>query len=574
MGFFKNLSIKYKLILIILAVSLFSLLLAITIVIIKDISDLKKEMINNAVVNARLVAENCSVPLAFDAQESADETLKNLKAIPTVIAGVVYTENNTIFSSYFKNPNDTILAPHPAEKTYYRFEGSFLHVFEPVHYEDKVIGSIYLKVSTEMLTEKITNYVVSILIIVLGVLVATYFLALRLQRILSRPLLFLTETTKRISKDANYGVRVHKIGNDEIGSLVDEYNYMLEQIQIREASLTQRTVELTNALDDLKRTQGKLIESEKMAALGQLIAGVAHEINTPLGAIRSSVGNIANTLKPLMSDLPPFIQSLAEDQRTLFFKLVDAALLNQNIITSKEERSIKREIRNYLENKQIENTDSIADTLVDMGIYAGLDPFLPLFHDPNSETILKMAYKLTGMQRSTQNINTATERASKVVFALKNFAHIDQSGEMIKANIVDGIETVLTLYHNQIKQGVDVTRKFSEIPQILCFPDELNQVWTNIIHNALQAMKHKGKLIIGVSQQNGYVRIDMTDSGSGIPPEIKEKIFQPFFTTKPAGEGSGLGLDIVKRIIDKHNGKIEVESEPGKTTFSIFLPIN
>ncbi len=144
---------------------------------------------------------------------------------------------------------------------------------------------------------------------------------------------------------------------------------------------------------------------------------------------------------------------------------------------------------------------------------------------------------------------------------------------MVKTNLIDGIETVLTLYHNQLKQGVEVIRNFNEIPQIMCFADELNQVWTNILHNALQAMHHKGKLQIGVKLLDGFIVTGITDSGSGIPPEIKDKIFQPFFTTKPAGEGSGLGLDIVKRIIDKHKGKIEVESVPGKTTFSIYLPV-
>ncbi len=574
MNFFKNLSIKYKLILIILTVSLFSLLSAITIVIIKDIVDFKREMVNNSMVNASLVAENCIVPLAFDARESAYETLKNLKAVTTVQAGVVYTETGELFSTYFKDPNDTLLMSVPAEKPFTTFDANFLHVFLPITYEEKEIGTVYLKVSTKVLTEKITNYIISIFLIVLGVLAVTYFVALRLQRFLSKPLLSLTETTKRISKDSDYSVRVQKSGNDEVGSLVDEYNFMLEQIQIRESSLKQRTVELSEALEDLKRAQGKLVESEKMAALGQLIAGVAHEINTPLGAIRSSVGNIANTLNPLVRELPPFIQNLTSEKRDLFFKLVDTALLTQNIITSKEERSIKREIRGVLEEKGIEDSDHIADTLVDMGIYTDLEPFMPIFSDPNCETTLKMAYKLTGMQRSTQNINTATERASKVVFALKNFAHIDHSGEMIKANIVENIETVLTLYYNQIKQGVEVVRNFNPIPEILCFPDELNQVWTNIVHNALQAMKHRGRLTIGTGQQNAFVRVDITDSGSGIPPEIIDKIFKPFFTTKAAGEGSGLGLDIVRRIIDKHNGKIEVESEPGKTTFSIFLPIN
>jgi signal transduction histidine kinase len=160
------------------------------------------------------------------------------------------------------------------------------------------------------------------------------------------------------------------------------------------------------------------------------------------------------------------------------------------------------------------------------------------------------------------------------VFALKSYARYDTTGEKIEINITDGIETVLTLYHNQLKQGVEVIRNYADLPAVLCYPDELNQVWTNLVHNALQAMNNKGTLTIDATQQDTRVLISITDSGKGIPPEIKSKIFEPFFTTKPAGEGSGLGLDIVKKIIEKHEGTIEVKSVPGQTTFTVSIPIN
>jgi two-component system NtrC family sensor kinase len=132
---------------------------------------------------------------------------------------------------------------------------------------------------------------------------------------------------------------------------------------------------------------------------------------------------------------------------------------------------------------------------------------------------------------------------------------------------------VLTLYHNKIKHGVKVVRKYDKLPLIPCYPDELNQVWTNLIHNALYAMDYKGTLTIHVSHRDGYIVVAFTDTGKGIPDDLQAKIFEPFFTTKPQGEGSGLGLDIVKKIIDKHHGRIEVESQPGNTTFQIILPI-
>jgi len=183
-----------------------------------------------------------------------------------------------------------------------------------------------------------------------------------------------------------------------------------------------------------------------------------------------------------------------------------------------------------------------------------------------------MAYKISGLQKSAHNIMIATERASKVVFALKSYARYDQSGSMVQAGIIEGIETVLTLYHNQIKHSIEVFRHYTEIPAIWCYPDELNQVWTNLIHNALQAMDYHGKLEIEVCDENPLIRVSITDSGSGIPESIRDKIFLPFFTTKSQGEGSGLGLDIVKRIIDKHNGQIRFETQPGRTAFHVFLP--
>ncbi len=165
---------------------------------------------------------------------------------------------------------------------------------------------------------------------------------------------------------------------------------------------------------------------------------------------------------------------------------------------------------------------------------------------------------------------------------------------MIEANVADGIDVVLTLYQNQLKQGVEVVKNYQDVPLIRCSPDELNQVWTNLIHNAIQAMENRGKLAIEVFQQNNlqlpttearaagdpstgsearFVVVQITDSGPGIPKEIQDRIFEPFYTTKAAGEGSGLGLDIVRKIVEKHQGQIAVESQAGKTTFSVLLPI-
>ncbi len=347
-----------------------------------------------------------------------------------------------------------------------------------------------------------------------------------------------------------------------------------EKLKSANEELSEQKAKLQATLEHLQATQRELIQAEKMVALGQLVAGVAHEVNTPLGAIRSSVENISSFLKENLEQLPVFFRNLTVNQQEYFFLLFNQSLSQQNLsLSSKEKRQRRRAMTQVLEPYHLDNIEIIADKLVEIGIYDNIETLLPFLHDEGCATILDMAYQIISLQRSTRTIATAAERAAKVVFALKNFARYDHRSEKILSSIAEGVETVLTLYHNQLKHGIEVIKNFSEVPSIFCFPDELNQVWTNLIHNAIQAMNNKGMLQIDVGQQDNFVVVRIIDSGSGIPQEIMERIFEPFFTTKPAGEGSGLGLDIVRKIVDKHDGKIEVESRTGRTMFSVYLPI-
>jgi len=328
-----------------------------------------------------------------------------------------------------------------------------------------------------------------------------------------------------------------------------------------------------STLTELHQAQDQLLHSEKMITLGQLMAGIAHEINTPLGAIRSSADNINVFLKQSLMQLPTFFQTLAEQHQQQFLALLRHSTQSQLLLTAKEKRQLKRQLGLILETHELTQVATLADTLVDLNVTsAEVEQFLPLLKVDTQQTIINTLYQLNSLQKSAQTITTASEHAAKVISALKCFAHFDHSGEKTQANIIEGIETALTLYHNQIKQGVEVIRHYNEISALACYPDELNQVWTNLIHNALQAMNNQGTLTIEVTERDQALYVCFSDTGSGIQETIKTKIFEPFFTTKPAGEGSGLGLDIVKKIIHKHQGRIEVDSQPGKTTFTIILP--
>lgn len=374
--------------------------------------------------------------------------------------------------------------------------------------------------------------------------------------------------------------RLHRSLRDSEADLRN-LNSELEQLNRElEARVLKRTQELETAFHQqkelniqLQSTQEQLVLSEKMAALGQLVANVAHEVNTPLGAIRSSSEGLLETLPEVLQKLPEFFRLLPAELVPVLQKLLEDALHAQRNLSSREERKLRKELRKELEARYGEEATFLAEHLVSMGLREW-EPYQLLWEHSLRRELMQMAYRLSQFQRSVQLIFTATEKAAKVVYALKIYSRAGSQTELTQVQLVDGIETVLTIFHNQLKKGVEVIREFEDVPPVQCFEDELNQVWTNLIQNALQAMQYQGELRIGLQQQGPDLLIHISDNGPGISPEVQARIFEPFFTTKKAGEGSGLGLDIVRKIVRKHYGEISVQSEPGATTFTVRLPLD
>ena len=418
----------------------------------------------------------------------------------------------------------------------------------------------------------------------------------------------------RIFQEGDRTYRLQQGANDEIGQLTSSFNQMADNIQLYieevesakirteetndrlalevaerrtaqealsrhrdhlEDMVQERTRELEKQIQERERAEKELIQSEKMAALGQLIAGIAHEINTPMGAIKSSGGNISDSMGKVLVDLPNLLERLDQKHLSLFHELLQQSQKDSPLLTSREERKLIREISGKLAEAGIDNSRQMAFFLVQLNVQEQWEQFLTLLQHNESEFILETAYGLHAITSNTNNINQAVDRISKIIYALKSYIRRGDPNEKTATDVIEGIETVLTIYHNQIKQNTELIKEYEPIPPIMGNPDELNQVWTNLIHNALQAMAYKGVLKINVKSRDNHVVVSITDTGCGIPEENREKIFEPFYTTKGSGEGSGLGLDIVNKIIKNHGGRIDLESEVGKgTTFTVSLPKN
>lgn len=454
----------------------------------------------------------------------------------------------------------------------------------PVLQGSRVIGAIAIDIAIDDVNLVLGDILhqslktLSIVVVVAAVLLFSFLQTSLLSR-LSR----LMKVTQDIS-DGNYRSKLNDERKDELGQLAGAFDKMTEELfqskiridnhnQIMDQKVKDATGELKQAYDELKDAQSQIVLSEKMASLGVLISGVAHEINTPVGAI----ANVSRHLDQKIQLVPNLIENfdIPPERFSEVASLVhDVILCSENANGSPSFKET-RALENILREAEAPNYRDKARILTSIN-FTDLDTVKKHLDLICSDSVFVLVETVGYITQSARISKTSAKKIQDIVQALKFYAYTDKD-KVEATQINDSIKTSLVLINNRLKHLVEVEADLDEsLPEILC-TCEIHQIWTVLLNNALDAIDEKGddypgKVSITSYRDSECVYVSIKDNGGGIPDSVMTKIFDPFFTTKDIGKGTGLGLSIVSGILSKHGGDIQVATEGNETTFTVSIP--
>jgi signal transduction histidine kinase len=321
-------------------------------------------------------------------------------------------------------------------------------------------------------------------------------------------------------------------------------------------------------------------QRDKLMALGKLSAGLAHELNNPAAGATRAANDLILTLKELReADLRLCEHDLTSEQYEAIVSFENSAIehmTTSQALNSLELSDLEDVLSTWLEEHGVADPWKYSNNLVEAGIDPGsLQKNLGTIDASAITDVLARINAQLAAAKLAREIRTGTARISELVGAIKEYSYMDQASVQ-EVDVHQGLEsTLLILKYKLRKKNIELTREYAnDLPHIKAYGSELNQVWTNLIVNAIEAMQDGGKLKVRTRREPTDVMIEIRDSGAGIPESVKTHIFEPFFTTKAVGEGTGLGLDTVARIVRKHRGNIRFDSKPGDTCFQVRLPFS
>ncbi len=349
--------------------------------------------------------------------------------------------------------------------------------------------------------------------------------------------------------------------------------------RLLQSSSTAAMAVLHWVMSRLTQNESLLHQQEKMAALGTMSAGLAHELNNPAAAAQRSAAQLKDSQSRWLT-LTHQIESAAfqQDQTEWLDNFIQETTRRFDSpvkLDALERIDRVDQLQAWLEASGVESAWELAPAMVNFGW--GTESLENLRNDL-SQALFMLSMQWLGMcclmMGLLSEVLQTTERISQIVHAVKSYTYLDQA-PLLEVDIHEGLESTLVIMQHKLKKGVTIKRDYAtDLPRIQAYASELNQVWTNIIDNAIDAMNGSGKIKIKTYEEDQSVIVEIADSGPGIPQDIQSRIFEPFFTTKPPGQGTGLGLHISHDIIaNRHHGQLTVESKPGETKFKVVLPI-
>lgn len=325
----------------------------------------------------------------------------------------------------------------------------------------------------------------------------------------------------------------------------------------------------------LGQNESLLHQQEKMAALGTMSAGLAHELNNPAAAAQRSAAMLRGAPASWLM-LTHRLETLAfrenlSDWLNDFMRDATRRFETPRKLETLEKIDLVDQLQTWLETNEVESAWNFAPAMVNFGW--DIESLEKLKDTPLFQAAVRWLGTGSVIVTQLYEIQNTTERISQIVRAMKSYTYLDQA-PLLEVDVHEGLENTLIIMQHKLKQGVTIKREYApDLPRIEAYASELNQVWTNIIDNAVDAMQGKGQITLRTYEEKDQVVVEIVDNGPGIPKDIQSRIFEPFFTTKPPGQGTGLGLHVTHDIVaNRHHGLLTVESRPGETKFKVILP--
>jgi len=367
-----------------------------------------------------------------------------------------------------------------------------------------------------------------------------------------------------------YIASAHALGHSHLLSITaEEFFHML-------ATCTSIVRGLFAAMASrIQITESMVQQNEKLSGLGKLAAGLAHELNNPAAASQRAAAQLGETIERLNRSAQQLTQQLSLEQWTRLTKVVDEVAASPAVILDTLAQSeLEDTLTSWMDEHGLDAGWELASTFATAGIsIEQLDQLASVIRSNALEQALSWLEAALTSRELLQTIEHASSSISSLVHSIKEYSYMDKA-QLQEIDIHDGIENTLTILKHRLKGQIEVVRAYDHsVPRICAYGSELNQVWTNILDNAIDALEGNGQIYIRTWQEGAFVCVEITDNGPGIPAKIQSRIFEPFFTTKGVGKGTGLGLDTTYRIVvNEHRGTINVASVPGETHFYICLP--